>query len=285
VDRFFAVPRCDEPEFLGKLLTICKENRVALLIPTIDTELPYYAAHQDEFAAVGTTLAISSLQTIEICADKVATHRWLAETGFPTVKQSTAQEVLQDRIAWTYPVVAKPRRGSGSIGVVKVTSEEMLRALNRERNNLIVEECARGCEHTINVLVNRGGRCVCVVPHLRLEVRAGDVSKGVTVKHRGLMDLAHLIAERLPGVYGALNIQCFLGQDETMHVTEINARFGGGYPLAHRAGADFPRWILEELLGLPSSASFDRWEDGLVMLRYDEAVFLPKQNSGICGYT
>jgi len=276
VDRFFVVPRCDDSEFLPTVVTICKENYVTLLIPTIDTELRFYAACREHFAAIGTTVAISSPETIEVCGDKVATHQWLMESGFPTVRQTTPESLLLDGQAWTFPLAVKPRRGSASIGFAKVTSRQVLRALSQERSDLIVQEFALGREHTINVLVDRRRRCVCAIPHVRLEVRAGEVSKGTTVKHRGLMELAAQIAERLPGAYGPLNIQCFLGPDGILQVTEINARFGGGFPLAHRAGADFPRWMLEELLGLPSSASPNDWEDGLTMLRYDDAVFLPR---------
>ena len=59
-----------------------------------------------------------------------------------------------------------------------------------------------------------------------------------------------------------------------MAVIEVNARFGGGFPLAREAGADFPRWLVEEVAGLPSTAREDGWQDGLVMLRYDAAVFV-----------
>ncbi len=277
VDQFFPVPRCDDSEFLSRLLAICDKNRVTLLIPTIDTELGLYAAHRKDFAAIGTTVAISSRATVEICADKVATHRWLVENSFPTVRQTTPESFLLDGRGWTFPLAVKPRRGSASNGFAKVLSDGVLRALSQERNDLIVQEFARGHEHTINVLVDQQGRCVCAVPHLRLEVRGGEVSKGTTVKHWALMELATQIAERLPRAYGPLNIQCFLGATGTLQVTEINARFGGGYPLAHRAGADFPKWMLEELLGLPSSASAHQWEEGLTMLRYDDAVFLPKR--------
>jgi len=148
---------------------------------------------------------------------------------------------------------------------------------SKDREDLVVEEIARGFEYTVNVFVNREGRCVCAVPHRRLEVRAGEVSKGVTVRHRKMMEFASLVSERLPGAYGPLNLQGFLSSDDEFRVTEINPRFGGGYPLAHQAGADFPRWLIEEWLGLPSSASFDGWQDGLAMLRYDSAVFLPSQ--------
>jgi len=274
VDKFFAVPRCDDPEFLPRVLTICKENRVTLLIPTIDTELKLYAAHRNDFAAIGTTVAVSSPETVEICADKVKTHRWLVEHGLPTGRQTTPESLLHNGQGLTFPLMVKPRRGSASIGCARVATPEMLRALSQERSDLLVEEMALGNEHTINVLVDQRGRCLCAVPHIRLEVRAGEVSKGTTVKHKGLMELATKIAELLPGAYGALNIQCFLGPTGSLQVTEINARFGGGYPLAHRAGADFLKWMLEELLQRPSSASERDWEDGLTMLRYDDAVFL-----------
>ncbi len=278
VDQFIAVPRCDDSEFLPRLLTICKENRVTLLIPTIDTELGLYANHRNDFAAIGTTVAVSSAKTVEICSDKVMTHRWLVENGLPAVRQTTPESVLHHGQGWTFPLIVKPRRGSASIGCAKVPSREALRALSQERTDLLVQEFALGDEHTVNVLVNQRGTCVCAIPHVRLEVRAGEVSKGTTVKHKGLMELATRIAELLPGAYGPLNIQCFLGPTGTLQVTEINARFGGGYPLAHRAGADFPKWMLEELLHLPSSASEHHWEEGLTMLRYDDAVFLPKRN-------
>lgn len=280
VDKFFPVPPCDDAEFLPRVLTICKENRVSLLIPTIDTELAVYAAHRNDFAAIGTTVAVSSPETVEICGDKVKTHNWLVKNGFPTVCQTTLAAYLQNghqADGLTLPVMVKPRCGSASIGCARVATREMLRALSQERTDLLVEQMALGKEHTVNILVDRRGRCLCSVPHLRLEVRAGEVSKGVTVKHRGLMELAAKIAEHLPGAYGALNIQCFLGSTGSVQVTEINARFGGGYPLAHRAGADFPKWLLEELLGHVSSVREPDWEDGLTMLRYDDAVFLPQR--------
>jgi carbamoyl-phosphate synthase large subunit len=107
-----------------------------------------------------------------------------------------------------------------------------------------------------------------------MEVRAGEVSKGITVKDKRLMDLARAVAEALPGAFGPLNIQCFMDDSGKIQIIEINARFGGGYPLAHRAGARFTDWLLDELEGkLPSWS--DDWTDDLAMLRYDEAIFVP----------
>jgi carbamoyl-phosphate synthase large subunit len=111
------------------------------------------------------------------------------------------------------------------------------------------------------------------VPHKRIEARGGEVSKGITVKDEKLIQIATLVAEGLPGARGALNVQCFVDADGTIKIIEINARFGGGFPLANRAGAKFPQWLLEPLLDKPSTVSAE-WQDGLLMLRYDAAVFV-----------
>ncbi|OLB91260.1 MAG: hypothetical protein AUI02_09965 [Acidobacteria bacterium 13_2_20CM_2_57_12] len=277
VDHFIKVPGCATPDFLATILRLCEQHRVSLLVPTIDTELSIYARHRADFAAVGTTVVISASETVSVCADKFISHSWLVENDFPTVRQGTSGQVVARPSDWEFPLIAKPRRGSASVGVRILNSLDSLLDFSKDREDLVVEEIARGFEYTVNVFVNREGQCVCAVPHRRLEVRAGEVSKGVTVRHRKMMEFASLVSERLPGAYGPLNLQGFLSSDDEFRVTEINPRFGGGYPLAHQAGADFPRWLIEEWLGLPSSASFDGWQDGLAMLRYDSAVFLPSQ--------
>jgi len=280
VDLFFQVPRCDDAAFLPRVLALCKENKVNVLVPIIDAELALYAEHREEFAALGTTVIISDPKTIEVSLDKLAANRWLVENGFPAVRQATPEQVFARPFDWQFPLIAKPRRGSASVGICVVHSLDSLRSLAKERNDLLVEEMAGGREHTVNVLADKKGRCVCAVPHIRLETRAGEVSKCITVKHAGMMELTSRVAEKLPGAYGPLNIQGFLAPNGEFRITEINPRFGGGYPLAYKAGADFPRWLMEELLGIPSSASFDGWQDGLTMLRYDTAVFLPSKELG-----
>lgn len=280
VDRFFEVPPCTSSEFLKIILEICREQKISLVIPTIDTELPIYAAHRHTFEAEGTGVAVSSPEAVAIGGDKVMTCEWLVAHGFPTVRQATPEEVLRNPADWHFPLVLKPRCGSASVGVRWIHSAEMLKFAAADEPNAVVQERAAGVEYTINALVSQSGQCICSVPHRRCEVRAGEVSKGVTVKHRPLMDLAARIVEKLPGAFGVLNLQAFLSSSAEIQVIEINPRFGGGFPLAYQAGADFPRWMIEELLGLPSTARFDGWEDSLAMLRYDTAVFLPAKNLG-----
>lgn len=291
-DEAFLVPRLDDPEFAPRMLELCLKHDVDLVVPTIDTEMAAWVAHREQFAEIGTTISLSHGDVVAISADKQLTNDWLTANGFPTVRQATAEAVLADPGEWAFPVMAKPRFGSAGLGVGVVRDLDELAVVagrGHQMGEIVVQTLAPGVEHTVDILIDEGGRCRCAVPRRRLEVRAGEVSKAVTLRSPVLADLAARIGEALPGAYGVLNVQVFLDGDATaqpgelraeqLNVIEINARYGGGFPLSLEAGADFPRWQLEELLGLPSTATPDRWRDGLVMLRYDAAVFVDERDA------
>ena len=280
-DGYFLVPPCTSPEFIPRMLDICRENSIRLIVPTIDTELPMYASHRDRFLTVGTTVAISSPEVVSIGGDKEKTFNWLIRNGFPTVRQAPVGEVIREPKLWAFPLLLKPRFGSASIGVTNVRDLNNLRVISPTAG-LLVQTIAKGNEYTVDILADRQGNCLCAVPRKRLEVRGGEVSKGVTVRNEILLGLAQRICETLPSAYGALNVQIFL-DDATgdLNVIEINPRFGGGFPLTWEAGGKYPQWMIEELMGLPSAAASSSWKDGLVMLRYDEAVFVNAGEAGI----
>lgn len=271
-DSLVLLPRVTSAEFIPALVETCRREAIRLVIPGIDTELPALAAARDSLAAVGTTALVSRPEVIAIAADKELTHRWLVEHGFPTVRQAAPADALADIRAWPFPLVIKPRGGSASVGVERIDSAEQLRRTAKSPG-LIVQTIAMGDEYTVDVLVDRQGRATAAVPRRRIEVRAGEVTKAVTVRQRAVIELARRIAEALPDAYGPLNIQMF--HEPTtgkLAVIEINPRFAGGFPLTYQAGGHFPRWIIEELLGLHSTVN-DAWQEGLVMLRYFDAVF------------
>ncbi len=125
-DAAWKVPPCHDPAFIPTMLRLCEREQIDLIVPTIDTELPFYAARREAFAEVGTTVAISGPDTVAIAADKVRTHRWLTRNGFPTVRQAMAWEVLREPRSWSFPLIAKPRGGSAGMGVLRAPSPEVL---------------------------------------------------------------------------------------------------------------------------------------------------------------
>ena len=271
-DHFELVPRCSSEYFLAHMLELCQRRRIDAIVPTIDAELMVYATNRKSFADIGTSLLISSQETVEIGEDKRRLYRWLTENDIPTVQTAPLRDALADRSGWQLPLIVKPARGSASIGVMRACSWHELERREPEAD-LIVQTAASGNEYTVDAWIDSDGKCVCVVPRQRLEVRAGEVQKAITVRWPALEHLAQRVAGALPGVYGPINIQIF-ADEHHFAVIEVNARFGGGYPLSWQAGADFPKWFLEDVSGSTRSQRSPEWRSGMIMLRFDDAVFI-----------
>ncbi len=263
------------------MLDVCRKHEIALVVPTIDTELPVLSAQREAFAAHAVTVAVSDPRTVAIGADKVLTHEWLVEHGLPTVRQTDPATAVRAPQEWTFPLVVKPRHGSASIGVAVVADVGALDIATRD-GDFVVQTIAAGDEHTVDVYVDARGTVREAVPRRRIETRGGEVSKAMTVRLRDVEELAREIGLLLPGAFGALNVQLFRDEESgALAVIEVNARFGGGYPLADTAGATFAQWLVEEAVGLPPSEPATPWQEGVVMLRYDDAVFVDRVEAGL----
>lgn len=270
-DRNFSVPRCTDPAYIDAVLAICREEKVDLVVPTIDPELTPLSRHQTAFSALGTQVVISSPAVTMLAHDKHATNRVLGAAGVPVPRTVCLRDFLQDSQQLAWPVIAKPNAGSASVGIVRPRSIEDL--VNLPSADYIVQERWEGREYTVNIFIDQRGHLRCAVPHLRIEARSGEVSKGRTERVPPLEEAAQKIAAVLPGARGPLCFQAIVNELGELAVFEINARFGGGYPLAHHSGAKFSQWLLEEAAGMPSTANND-WKAGVTMLRYDAAVFI-----------
>ncbi|MFD1794969.1 ATP-grasp domain-containing protein [Paracoccus aurantiacus] len=269
-DHAHRVPRCTDPGFIDRIEEITRRNNIRLIVPTIDTELAAYAGAAERLAEAGARVHVSPPGVIAAVRDKLQTMRVLAEAGVPVPESCTEEELRADpgRLGW--PVFGKPVGGSASRGLGVYARPEDLSASFAEP--MMFQPVLTGAEYTVNMFVDEGGELRCVIPHLRIQTRAGEVEKGRTERRADLRALAEGICRALPDARG---VMCFQVIDDPRlgpKVIEINARFGGGYPLAHHAGARFADWLIAEVAGRQSDAG-DDWRDGVTMLRYDDAVF------------
>jgi carbamoyl-phosphate synthase large subunit len=268
--RFFSVPTVDKPEYIDSLLDICRREKIALLVPTIDPELDLLSQHLESFTLIGTRVLISPASVVEVARNKIKTAEVLQRAGLPIPQTLPIKQFIENPPSWADSIIAKPLAGSSSIGIIKSPTKEDLAQLINEP--YLIQEKWVGREFTVNLFFDELGRVVSVVPHERLEVRSGEVSKGITTRHLPLIAAGFTFEKIFPNARGPLCFQAIVRPDDTFCIFEINARFGGGYPLADQAGAKFAQWILEELANLPSSAN-NEWCEGVLMLRYDAAVF------------
>jgi len=275
-DERVALPPIDAPDYVPAVMDACAEHGVDLVVPILDAELPVLAPQREAFRRRGVRVVVSSPATVATCRDKRATFDFFTRGGFATPHTIHGREALE-AYQGPFPALLKPALGSSSHGVEVVHDREELRFFAARTDEPVVQEYQTGDEYTLDVFCDLTGRARCVVPRMRIQTRGGEVSKGMTVRDPGIIEAGRAVAEALPGARGPLNIQCFRGADGEPTFIEINPRFGGGYPLSARAGADFARWLLALHLGRDPGIAED-WQDGLVMMRYDEAVFAPRES-------
>lgn len=272
-DKSYLIPRCDHPAYVPTLLDVCQKHHVQLLLPLIDVDLLVLAEHRERFRDVGTLAMISSLPVVQICRDKETTSRFFEERDIPTVSNLSIEDVRNGDVP--YPVFIKPANGSGSQHAYKICNREELDFFARYVPQPMLQEFAVGQEYTVDVLCDLNGRVINAVPRRRLEVRAGEISKGVTCKDWRIINAAVDLANKLGGI-GPLTVQCFAGEeaDSKIRFTEINPRVGGGLPLSIAAGANYPKQIIRMALGQPIEPCIGDFADEFYMFRFEEGVYV-----------
>jgi carbamoyl-phosphate synthase large subunit len=272
-DNKLVVRPIKDKGYIPDLLKIVDKNKIKLLVPTIDTNLLVLAENKERFARLGCHVLVSEPDIVRICQDKRKAYRFMKKNGFDTpVTMSVRSALAKKNLGW--PTLLKPWDGSASRGVTVVNNRQELLVFSRRTPNCIVQEFIEGTEYTCDVYVDFDMKVRCVVPRRRIEVRAGEVSKGQVIKNEAIMNRAAEFAKALKAGPGVITVQCFLRSDGRIVFTDINPRFGGGVPLAIKAGANFPKWILEELTGRKLRIKFDGFKNNLIMLRYDAEVWL-----------
>lgn len=268
-DQAFGLPRVTAPGYMDELLTLCLLHKVGVVVPTIDTELQSLAQQRDRFAAEGIDLVISDESLVRLCRDKRLTAQLFNSLGIDVPKIFDPHEL-------TFPCFAKPFDGSRSVGAAKLSHAADLSDGMRDDPRMMFMEFIDQSfeEYTVDAYFDRIGALKCLVPRHRLEVRDGEINKGVTRKHHVYEYLIDKLG-KIKGARGCLTVQLFVHPHELRYAAlEINPRFGGGYPLSYSAGANYPGWLIDEYLLQKEICFFDGWTSDLMMLRYDAHVLV-----------
>jgi carbamoyl-phosphate synthase large subunit len=268
-DKAFEVSLPSAPDYIDQLLNLCIKESVGLIIPTIDTELLSLARARDSFSKEGIQVVVSDESLIHACRDKRSTANLFHSIGINTPK-------ILDPNHLYFPCFVKPFDGSRSVGAAKLAQASDFTEVMRSDPKLMFMEYIDKTfeEFTLDAYFSCNGEIKCMVPRHRLEVRDGEISKGVT-RNNHIYDYFLEKLSKLVGARGCLTIQLFAHpENRTYLAIEINPRFGGGYPLSYAAGANYPGWLLDEYLLNKEITFFDGWEANLLMLRYDEQILI-----------
>lgn len=275
-DEYFIVPTVEEEGYLEEILSICKQKNIKAILSLIDPELSLLAAHKQDFLNIGTMPIISDPETIELCFDKYKMFNFLTHKKIRTIKSYIDKEQFYSDVEngfIDYPVFVKPVKGSASININKVTSREEVELLFKEFDDLLIQEFMDGVEYGADVYIDMiSSEPVAIFIKEKIKMKAGETDKAVSVKDDQLFELIKDFL-RKSQYKGIIDIDIFKVNGKYF-ISEVNPRFGGGYPLAHECGINVPRMIINNIEGEQNACVIRNYNEGTYMLKYNEVKIL-----------
>lgn len=269
-DEGIKVSPCTAEGYIDELIQICQDKNIGVIIPTIDPELIVLAKNRQRFSEMGVEIVLSEEAFIKTCRDKRQTQLYLQEIGIEVPK-------AVDKYHPTFPMFVKPYDGSLSRDIhVVLNQKELTQEMLENPKFMFMEYLNRNeyKEYSVDMYFGKDHCVKGIVPRERIEVRAGEINKGKTHKNE-IVDFLKDKMGCLSGVRGCICFQLFYRESDcSIKGSEINPRFGGGFPLTYHAKANYAAYIIQEYLLHETVDYSDAWLDNTMMLRYDNDIII-----------
>ena len=258
-----AVPRIDDPGYVPALAELCAEHEVGGVVPLTDLDIEVLARAR----ADGVLPAfVPDPDVAAATYDKYEAHRLLLRHGLPS-----PPTVLPGAPVESYPVMVKPRRGSGARSIHAAADSAQADFFCRYVSEpMMVQRLMRGPEFSVDTLSDLEGRCLNAIPRTMIESRGGESIKGTVIEDRELVDLGREVVEALR-VRGPSTVQVFRDPDFGLGITDVNTRFGGAFPAPMYAalpGRTYPELVVRLARGERVEPHVGEYRAGLTFTRY-----------------
>ena len=271
-DKHYIVPPITANGYIDVILDICKKENIDGVLSLIDPELSLLAENEEKFNTVGTMVIGSSYELCEMSLNKMQMYEWLKGHGYNCARSWKDKEEFYKAVdagQVTYPVFVKPYKGSASISISKVFDRDTIELLFAHNEDLMIQEFLDGQEIGADVYIDMiSGEVVSIFTKKKIQMRAGETDKAVSFKDAALFDLIEKFVIEA-GYRGQIDIDIFEVGGK-YYISEVNPRFGGGYPHAYESGCDHMKLILENLRGHKNVPSIGNYEEGIWMMKYNE---------------
>jgi carbamoyl-phosphate synthase large subunit len=236
-----APPRVDDPAYVPFLEELVEQHDVRAVVPLTDLDLEVLARAERLPAFV------PSGDVARATYDKFETHELLLSKGLPS-----PPTVLPGEEPESFPVMVKPRRGSGARSIHPAADrDEMEFFIRYVKEPVMVQRLMGGDEFSVDILGDLDGRCLNAIPRTMIESRGGESIKGKVIHDPELIELGRAVGEAL-GVRGPCTIQAFRDPEIGLGITDVNTRFGGAFPAPMYAalpGRTYPELIVRMARG------------------------------------
>lgn len=261
-------------QYIAHILEICKEKNISVILTLIDPELVLLSDYKELFESKGIKLILCDLKFIKQTFDKFGFYN----TYKDIIKLVDTVGSYEDAVArlergeWSFPLFAKLRDGSASIGIKKISNYADFEGIKEEKK-YIYQPFIDGSEYGIDAYFDMiTGELVSVFMKKKIAMRAGETDKAVSVKSEQVLNEVKKLTN-IKGLYGPIDVDVFVSKSGEVFINEINPRFGGGHPHAYGCGVNFMKLILNNLEGKMNEPKFNNYKEGVMMLKYNGLLF------------
>jgi carbamoyl-phosphate synthase large subunit len=239
-DAAFVLPGVDDDDYVPAVLQLCERERIDAVVCVEDYDVCRLARARAEFLDRGIIPLFPSAEITELASDKYRMFKFLTDHGIATPRTAVS---LAEASGFRYPMYVKPRRGHGSRHLFLARNERELAVFFDYAPDMIIQEAAPGQEINIQLCTDLDGRPIGICVLRKQHMRHGETSQAETFRDPAVIDFGLHLGEVLRAT-GPMDVDV-MQQGDSLVVLEANTRFGGGYPVSHLAGADFPKLLLE----------------------------------------
>lgn len=273
-DKFYQVPKMTDAGYMEIIFDICRKEKVTGVLSLIDPELSLLAKNKEKFESLGVTVIGSDYEQCEMSLDKMVMYQWLVEHGYKTAKSYVDKNKFYEDVnagIVNYPVFVKPVRGSASVAISKAEDQETVDLLFQHSENLMIQEYLNGQEIGVDVYIDLlSGEVVSIFTKKKIAMRAGETDKSVSFKDPKLFSLIENFVKEA-GYKGQIDIDIF-EIDGEYYISEVNPRFGGGYPHAYECGCNHIKMIVNNLQDKVNECQIGYYEEKVYMMKYNEIM-------------
>lgn len=275
-DGHYIVPRITEPGYIDNIFDICRKENITGVLSLIDPELSLIAKHEEDFQKLGVTVIESSYELCERTLNKWEMYCWMKEHGYACAKSYITLESFYedlDKGEVSFPVFVKPMKGSASLHISKAEDKETVELLFSHGEQMMIQEFMTGQEIGADVYIDLiSNEIVSIFTKKKLVMRAGETDKAISFRDEKLfMEIEKFVQEN--GFRGQIDIDIF-ERDGVYYFSEVNPRFGGGYPHAYECGADHMTLIKNNLAGVTNRKQVGCYAVNKVMMKYNEIMIV-----------
>lgn len=272
-DTAYISPYAADPSFVPWLQEVCLKERIDAVFSGVEEILYVMALHRKHLEQnLQTKFIVSDMKQLRIGTDKLETCLWLQRKGFAYPRFALAEDIEGvNKLAecTNCRLIAKPRRGKGSRGLIRLRTTEDLRQIKNLCDYIIQEEI--GTEHeeyTVGCYRDKGGSFISSII-MRRELFAGTTSKAIVTANPVIeQEATALCAAFNPA--GPLNIQLRLDSEGRPVCFELNVRFSGSTPMRSYFGfreveAALREYVLgddiSDCFAVRAGTAFRYWEE------------------------